>query len=372
MKDYHGLIFAYNVYPELRELVSVRTAASLPFCGRYRLIDLALSSMRNAGILDVGVIMQRDYQSLLDHIGSGKSWDMSRRTGGLRILPPFGLPEYHTGNYTGTIEALNSVDAYIRDIPQKHIVLMLGNLCANVDLEAAMRQHTSSGADITAICADHPTPGTFHRFVVGEDGWVEKMLLYRRGEGEGEGLPTLEGYIIHKDMLLDLMDKCKAAHLYNFHRDALPMFFEQGGKMDVYVHHGYAQIICTVDEFYNANLDMLKAENRRQIFPAERPVRTKVHEEVSSYYSDSAVTRRSLIADNCIVEGQVEDSIIFSGARIAPGAKLKGCVVMRGCEVAEGVELENVIADKHCSFSKGVKLTGSPKLPMVVPKNSQI
>ena len=116
MKDFHGIIFAYNTFPELRELVKSRTAASLPFCGRYRLIDFPLSSMRNAGILDVGVIVQRDYQSLLDHIGSGKPWDMSRRDNGLRMLPPFGLPEYHKGNYTGTMEALNAVSTYIKDI----------------------------------------------------------------------------------------------------------------------------------------------------------------------------------------------------------------------------------------------------------------
>ena len=370
MRDYHGLIFAYNVYPALRELVSVRTAASLPFCGRYRLIDLALSSMRNAGILDVGVVMQRDYQSLLDHIGSGKAWDMSRRTGGLRMLPPFGLPEYHTGNYNGTIEALNSVAPYIRDLNANHIVLLLGNLCANVDLTKAIRQHNSSGADITAICADHDNASVQHRFVVGEDGLVERMLLYR--QGGGEGLPTLEGYIIHKDLLLDLMDRCKAQHLYNFHQDALPMFFADGGKMDVYVHQGYSRLVCNVEDFYAVNLDMLDPEKRRQVFPADRPVRTKAHEEVSAYYSDTAVSRRSLVADNCIIEGEIEDSIIFSGARVAPGAKLKGCVVMRGCTIGEGVELENVIADKHCSFSAGVKLTGSPKLPMVVPKNSKI
>lgn len=108
MSDFHGIIFAYGSVNELGELVKTRTAASLPFCGRYRLIDFALSSMMNAGIHDVGVIMQRDYQSLLDHIGSGKDWDMGRRIGGLRMLPPFGLPEYHRGDYTGTIEALNA------------------------------------------------------------------------------------------------------------------------------------------------------------------------------------------------------------------------------------------------------------------------
>ena len=121
MNNYHGIIFAYKSYPELRELVSERTAASLPICSRYRLIDFALSSLRNAGIVDVGVIMQRDYQSLLDHLGSGKPWDMSRRTGGLRMLPPFGLPEHHRGDYSGTIEALNAVSSYIEDIPKKYI-----------------------------------------------------------------------------------------------------------------------------------------------------------------------------------------------------------------------------------------------------------
>ena len=370
MRDFHGIIFAYNANPELRELVSVRTAASLPFCGRYRLIDLALSSMKNAGILDVGVIMQRDYQSLLDHIGSGKAWDMSRRTGGLRMLPPFGLPEFHTGNYNGTMEALNGVASYIRDISQNHVVLMLGNLCSNVDLTKAIKQHLHSGADITAICADHETSGFHHRFVVGEDGYVERMLLERH-EG-GEGLPTLEGYIIHKDLLLDLMDKCRANHLYNFHQHALPLFFEAGGKMDVYVHPGYAQIIRTVDDFYTANMDMLCTEKRRQIFPAARPVRAKAHEEVSSYYSDTAVSRRSLVADDCIIEGEIENCIVFPGARIGAGAKLKNCILMRGCTVGEGVELENVIVDKHSTFSSGVKLTGSPKLPTVVPKNSEI
>ena len=175
MRNYHGIIFAYQTTPELRELVSARSAASLPFCGRYRLIDFPLSSLRNAGILDCGVIMQRNYQSLLDHLGSGKAWDMSRANGGLRMLPPFGLPEYHTGNYVGTIEALNAVSTYVRDIPQKHVVLMLGSMVANIDLDAAIKKHESSDAEITAICGEKTPMGTHHRFVVGPDGYVRRI-----------------------------------------------------------------------------------------------------------------------------------------------------------------------------------------------------
>ena len=370
MKDFHGIIFAYSAAPELRELVGVRTAASLPFCGRYRLIDFALSSMRNAGILDVGVIMQRDYQSLLDHIGSGKAWDMSRRNGGLRMLPPFGLPEYHRGNYAGTIEALNAVGSYVRDIPQKHLVLLLGNLCANIDLTQVMEQHKHSGAEITAICADHTPAQSHHRYVVGEDGFVTQVYFDRTDDGEG--LPSLEGYVINKDTLLKMMDDCRAKNLYRFHKDAVAAFLAEGGRMATYIHPGYAVAVRSVEAYYKASMDMLKPECRRQIFPVDRPVRTKIHEEVSTYYGETAVSRNSLVADNCMIEGSIENCIVFSGARIERGAKLRNCIVMRGGIVGEGAELDCVIADKYCSFSAGTVLTGNAKLPMVVPKGSRI
>ena len=370
MKDFHGIIFAYHASPELRELVSVRTAASLPFCGRYRLIDFALSSMMNAGLRDVGVIMQRDYQSLLDHIGSGKAWDMSRKDGGLRILPPFGLPELHTGNYSGTMEALNAVGEYIRDIPQKHIILLLGNLCANIDLTKAKLHHLRSGAPITAICADHTPDGLHHRYVVGEDGYVKTVLFDRTGEGEG--LPSLEGYIIDKDLLLSLMDRCKALNLYRFHKDGLSLYLNEGGKMSVFVHEGYASVIRTVNAYYQANRDMLCSAKRSQLFPADRPVRTKNHEGVSTYYGVDAVSRRSLVADNCIIEGEIENCIVFSGVRIGKGAKVKDSILMRRCVVGDNCELSHVISDKACTYSAGTVLTGNERLPIVVPKGSAV
>ncbi len=370
MRNYHGIIFAYQATPQLRELVSARSAASLPFCGRYRLIDFPLSSLRNAGILDCGVIMQRNYQSLLDHISSGKAWDMSRKYGGLRMLPPFGLPGYHTGNYVGTMEALNAVSTYIRDIPQKHVVLMLGSMVANIDLDAAIRAHNSQESDITAICGDQCPMGTHHRFIVGSDGYVRRIDLDR--SQDGEGLAGLEAFIIHKKTLLELMDRCAANNLYAFHKDALNLFLSAGGKMNVYVHHGYANSIDNVDEYYRTNMDMLDPVKRHDVFPPERPVRTKVHEDVSTYYGERSMASRSLVADNCVIEGQLEDCIVFSGVRVAKGAKLKGCILMRGCEVGEDVELSYVIADKDTSFSEGTVLRGNPKLPTVVPKGASI
>lgn len=370
MKDFHGIIFAYNTFPELLELVKLRTAASLPFCGRYRLIDFPLSSMRNAGIFDVGVIVQRDYQSLLDHIGSGKPWDMSRRDAGLRMLPPFGLPEYHKGNYTGTIEALNAVSTYIENITSKYIVLMLGNMYANIDLYEPMQQHVRSGAEITAICAAHCVDGCRLRYVTGSDGRVGQMLIEPRDESRG--VASLEAYIINRDTLLSLMQSCREQNLYRFHKDALSRYLNEGGRMDVYMHEGYSSIIRTVDSYYRANMDMLDSVNRRELFPASRPVRTKFREEVSTYYGEHSSSRNCLVADNCIIEGNIENCIVFSGARIGKGAKLRNCIIMRRCTVGPWSELNYVIADKGVVFSAGTTLTGSDKLPTVVPKGTEI
>ena len=364
----HGIIFAYSASPDMGELVRQRTLSSLPFGGRYRLIDFSLSSMMNAGIRDVGVIMQRDYQSLLDHLGSGKSWDMSRKSGGLRILPPFGLPEYHKGNYTGTIEALTAVSTYIRSVKQENIVLFLGNLCANVDLSAALDAHIRSGRGVTAICSDRNPADTHYRFVADESGTVTKAVF----SGDGEGVASLECYVIRKDVLVEMIDRCRAENLYRFHKDALAGYLAAGGTMGVYVHRGYVSLCRTISSYYEANMALLDSANRRDLFPADRPVRTRSVEGVSTYYGEEAFSRNSLVADNCIIDGSIENCIVFSGARISKGAKLTNCIIMRGCTVGAGAELNHVIADKFSAFGDGITLIGSPNLPIVVPKNSVI
>lgn len=370
MNNYRGVIFAYKSYPELRELVNRRTAASLPIFGRYRLIDFSLSSLRNAGIVNVGVVMQRDYQSLLDHVGSGKPWDMSRREDGLRLLPPFGLPNYHTGNYSGTIEALNSVVSYIKECPEKYIVLMLGNLCANINLKEVCRMHERSDAEITAICATYVPDVLHHRYIVGDDGYVMEVLFDR--EGNGEGIPSLECYVINKDTLLRLMDRCRSLDLHRFHQDAISMFLREGGKMRTYVHRTYARIIKDVDGYYAANMDMLSSVNRTALFPASRPVRTKNAEGVSTYYGEGSRSINSLVADNCIIEGDIENCILFPGVRVGKDAVLRNCIIMKDTHIGAGCRLDYVITDKKVTLSSGLTLTGSPKLPVVVPKESDL
>ena len=370
MNNYHGIIFAYKSYPELRELVSERTAASLPICSRYRLIDFALSSLRNAGIVDVGVIMQRDYQSLLDHLGSGKPWDMSRRTGGLRMLPPFGLPLHHKGDYSGTIEALNSVSSYIEDIPKKYIILMIGNLCANINLREVCRVHEESDNEITAVCANYEPDVLHNRYIVGDDGYVMQVLFDR--SGPAQGIPSLECYVINKDTLLRLMDRCRAQDKYRWHQDAISMFLREGGKMGTYIHRTYARIIKDVDGYYAANMDLLHPVNRAALFPPSRPVRTKLESGVSTFYSDEACSKNSLVADNCSIEGSLENCVVFTGVKIGKGAALKNCIIMKDSVIGDGAKLDFVIADKNVTFAPQTVITGNEKLPIVVPKGASV
>ncbi len=370
MNNYQGIIFAYKSYPELRELVKERTAASLPICSRYRLIDFSLSSLRNAGIVDVGVIMQRDYQSLLDHLGAGKPWDMSRRTGGLRMLPPFGLPAHHRGDYAGTIEALNSVSSYIEDSPKKYFVLMIGNLCANINLREVCRVHEQSDAEITAVCANYEPDVQHNRYIVGDDGYVMQVLFDR--DGPSQGIPSLECYIINKDTLVRLMDRCRALDKYRWHQDAISMFLREGGKMNTYVHRTYARIIKDVNGYYAANMDLLQAGNRNSLFPQSRPVHTKLERGFSTFYSTDAVCRNSLIADNCIIEGTVENCIIFTGVKVGKGSVLRNCIIMKDGIVGDNSHLDYVISDKDAVFSPETTLTGTKNLPILVPKKAQV
>ena len=366
MINLHGLILADRSSRDLRELVMIRTSSSLPFAGRYRLIDFALSNLQNAGVRDVGVVMQRNYSSLLDHIGSGKEWDMSRKRGGLKLLPPF----TGSGEYEGIIDALENVRGYIEDIKQDYVAIMRGHLAASIDLADVMYRHVKSGADVTAVCSETTPEGSHHRFLVDEDGFVKEIMLRRTGPGEG--VATLEVYIMSKEVLLGIIERCDNALNHKFHRDGLGGLLAAGGKTAVYMHNDYAVHISSVNGYYKASMDMLDREKRNQLFPESRPVRTKGRSDVSTYYGDKSISRNSLVADGCIIEGQLENCVIFRGVRVGAGAVLKNCIIMQDTVISDGVELNYVISDKDAFISPDVTLSGSPRLPLVLPKGSKV
>ncbi|MBQ9411654.1 MAG: glucose-1-phosphate adenylyltransferase subunit GlgD [Oscillospiraceae bacterium] len=368
MKNVRGIIFAYHNYPELGDLGKYRTASALPFSARYRLIDFALSGMMNAGIYNVDVLMQFGYQSLLDHFSGGRPWNMVRHNGGLHPM----LAKVNAGVYGGDMEALATIYTHLRDyIKEEYIVMTRGDLCANVDVKRLLDEHVASGADMTALCTDRPLPGEHHCFIPDGDGFA-KDLLCRRNEAT-EGVRSLETYVVSRENLLKMVKWCAEGDRLHFHRDAmLHMMRDEGWRIKLQMHEGYARTVTSIQEYFDASKEMLDTQRIRDLFKDEREIATRARSDVSTYYSDTCKVRDSLVADGCVIEGDIDHCLISSGVRIAPGAKLRNCVVMNNTTIESGADLTNVILDKDVTVKTGVKLVASEKLPLVVPRNGVI
>ncbi len=371
MNNVHGIVYAHHSFPELKTLGAQRTGSALPYCGRYRLIDFTLSGMMHAGVRNVGVIMQRGYLSLIEHLAGGRSWNLERHTGGLHLLAPYGLSDASKGVYEGGIEALSATWSYLcDDIREEYVLLTRGDLCANIDMRALIDAHLQNGADITAVCTHAAVPGSRHSFVPGTDGNAAEMLSWQKGVGEG--LPSLETYVLRRDLLLDMIQWCRQHNRLHFHQDALTHAMEQGCRVALFEHVGYAVIVTDETDYFRANLDMLDADKRRSLFVPERRVLTRARSDVATYYSDSSCVKNSLVADGCRIEGRVENCVIFRGVTVKAGAELRDCVILNDAVIGENTRLHCVISDKNTVLSPYLELSGSEQLPLTIPKGSRI
>ena len=371
MNDLHGILFAYRSDANLGELTRPRNTCSLPFGGRYRLIDFMLSNCVNAGITDVGVVVHQSYQSLLDHLGSGKDWDLSRKHGGLRILPPFSYTELGHGEYRGSMEALAGVYDYLEDIRQDYVLLAWGDTAISLPVAEVFEQHLNSGADITVVCT--PTlkgAPQFSEYVeVSEEGRITDLSIHPTSAGKA--LESLEIYILSKRLLMDMVDYCSAHDVSNFSRGVLQPRMKSL-KMMPYVHKGYVGRFQSVGDYYQRSMDLLDPAVRADLFNPARPIRTKDQSNPSTYYGPNSVSRSSLVADGCQVEGEVENSILFRGVVVEKGAKVSNSVLMQGTVVRSGASLSYVIADKDVTVNEGRMLMGHATYPLAIAKGSVV
>lgn len=362
----HGILFAYRDNPHLRELTTHRTVASIPFGGRYRMIDFMLSNMVNAGIVDIGVVMQQKCQSLLDHLGSGKDWDLARKRGGLRVLPPFSA----THDFRGKMEALYGVYSYVTDIRQDYVLMADGDVACNIDLEAVFRAHIESGADITAVCSSQLTgdPKLSTYFKIGDDGRIADVL---DGPNTATGYESLKVYILSTQKLIELIDYCASHNLYSFTTDVL---IAMRNKLDIrpYFYDGYVARLTTVASYYARSMDLLRSEVEQDIFDPKHPIRTKDRSDPSTYCATDSHTVHSLVADGCIIEGTVEDCVIFRGVKVGKNAVVRNCVLMQDTVIEEGANIRHVITDKDVTIKAHRSLAGHGSYPLCIDKGSII
>ena len=371
MNDLHGILFAYRSDANLGELTRPRNTCSLPFGGRYRLIDFMLSNYVNAGITDVGIIVHESYQSLLDHLGSGKDWDLSRKHGGLRILPPFSYAEHGHGEYRGNMDALAGVSGYLNNIRQEYVIMAWGDTALNLPVAKVLEQHIATGADITMVCT--PTPHGAPRFSeyveVSADGRVTDLSVHPTAADKA--LESLEIYVLSKQLLLDMVDYCAAHDVFSFSRGVLQPRLKSL-KLMPYIHEGYVGRFQSVSDYFLRSMDLQDPAIRADLFNPMRPIRTKDQSNPSTYYGPEAVSNRSLVADGCYIEGEVVDSILSRGVIVEKGAKVSNSVLMQGTVVKAGASLSYVIADKNVTVNEGRMLMGHSTYPLAIAKGSVV
>ncbi len=371
IKDVFGLIYAGEENYNLRELVLKRSIAALPVGGRYRVIDFHLSNLVNSGIRNVGIITQKNYQSLMDHVGSGKEWDLSRKIDGLFILPPFDYAE-NTGIYRGISDAIKSNISYIHRAPQPYCLLTGASTVFTATYNTMFKRHIESQADITLLYSvqKNNEEAERHRelrLFTDENGWVTDMeyeFKYSRSDKI-----CMDVFMIHKSLLEYLIDRSIAHGHYDFIGDAI---LRNGNNLRILAveHTGYVGRLDSVNTFYDLNMDMLSEKVQKDLFYTGQPVYTKVKDEAPVKYSSHANVSNSLLANGCIIGGTVEDSMLFRGVRVAKGARVKGCILMQECEIGKNCVLENVIVDKDCRIREGRTLVGDASYPAIIRKGS--
>lgn len=366
-----GLVFANMHDTTLGDMTKNRTMGSVMFGGRYRLIDFPLSNMVNSGISEVGVITKSNYQSLLDHLGSAREWDLPRKKGGLYILPPFGNVE--STLYRGRIEALYGAMSFIKHSRAKYVILSDCDVVTNIDYKPIVAAHIESGADITAVAhtgvysSDDIKTSTV--FNVDADKNVTSVLI--NPDISGTCTTSLNVFVMSMDFLIETVNDAMARGNVSFERNILQEKCREL-KIKIYEYDNYFSKLNSPESYFKSNMALLEPENARKLFVPKRSIYTKVSDNAPVKYDLDSKVSNSLIADGCIIEGEVENSVLFRGVKVGKGAKVKNCILMQGTVVGDNAELSYLITDKNVSICENHILTSSPQYPMYVGKGASV
>ncbi len=366
-----GIILTSDNNMHLKDLTYSRSVAAVPFGGRYRCIDFILSSMVNSGITNVGVVAQKNYHSLMDHLGSGKEWDLHRKRDGLFILPPFVTKE-NTGLYRGSIDALKNISGYIRRSSQRYAIVSGSHIIFNTPFEDMLEQHFAKGADITLMYNENTAFDPEDQFKdlrlsMDATGRVLDMEYnpYRpKCPNQGMNVAVLE-----KTLLEYLVEEAIAHGRYHFHRDLL---MRNVGTLKIYGYRydGYVARLNSLNSYFRHNMDLLKPEVREDLFNPQHPIYTKVKDEVPARYGKNASAKNSMVADGCTIEGHVENSILFRGVSIGENSVVKDSIVLQGVQIQENCHLEHVVLDKSVIVKGGRNLIGLESFPIILRKGT--
>ncbi len=364
--DAMGLILADNNKISLGELSKPRALAAVPFGGRYRIIDYMLSDMVNSGIKSVGILTLNKYKSLMDHLGTGASWDLDRKTFGLHILPP-----YVNSEATGVEDAeeLAGILDYVRSNRSAYAIIANSNMILNTTFNDFVEKHEQSGADVSVMYNRDGTKYGIPNYIFDVDrkGYVKDMLF--NPQKTTSNRCSLGIIVLRRELLLDLIAEMIARGERSFGVHAITKKYDTL-RIRAHEYKGLVLRINNVQTYFNSSMMLLDDKVRADLFWKGMPIYTKVKDEAPALYSDSSTVSNSILSDGCRIMGSVTNSMLFRGVTISKNSKIHNCVIMQDVHVSENCELENVILDKNSVIRPGIKLVGHRDFPVVIGKGA--
>lgn len=372
MKNVMGLVFA-NIYDSsLGQLTNKRTQASLPYGGRYRQIDFTLSNMSNAGIRHIGIITQYNYQSLMNHIGSGEEWDLELEENGLEFITPFSSG--HPGSFRGKLDAIESATDHLRYAHEDYVILADAAVLCAIDLEEVVRKHIESSRDITVVV----TRGIANSkkqldLAVNLDVNGEITDMAVDYAAPADYLASMGLFVMRRDFLMEKAAEAVAHSRYRLERELiLKGWTDAEFTVGAYEFHNVALFNESTDEYFRNNLALIDADTRKSLFREGLTIYTKVRDQVPCYYGEHSEIDNCIVADGCLLLGAAEHSVFFRGVRLSTGAFVKNCVVMANTEIGIGAHLEYCILDKDVKINAGVKLIGTAEHPVILNRGDVV
>ena len=364
-KNVLGIVYSNSFDASLDALTARRTMGSVPFGGRYRLIDFPLSNLVNCGVTKVGVIANSNFLSLMDHVGSGRPWDLSRKVDGLTMLPPFTPAAVDSNN---RIDSLNRIMEFISDAKQEYVLLMDSNFVCNMDCSKLFDFHSKKNADITIAYCNGAVPMLPNQAVldVNEDAKVTNIGIDVKISSDVNYSANI--ILIRKALLERLIGDAQSYAYTSFEKDILQ---KNVSTLNIYGYkiNEWNYTIDSMNTYFEANMELLKKDCRKELFKTDAPVFTKVRNDMPVVYGICSECKNSLIADGCQIEGTVKNSVIFRGARVAKGAVVENCILMQDAFVGEDVKLNCVVMDKNAVITPKKVLSGDKSYPLFVGKN---
>ena len=366
-----GILFANDV--KMGDFSHNRTMGSIPFGGRYRQIDFHLSNMAASGIRHIGIISRQNYQSLMNHIGSGEEWGLALEEGGLEFLTPYAMSTYHS--YRGKVEALYHAMPFLEYGPDDEYVIMADSaILYNIDLHSVLNAHIAAGKDITVVTKAGVADGKKQldlAIKLDKTGQITDMAVDYAASGDY--LASMDLFVLNKRLLRKAVQECMARNLHHMDRDLVLGVWQTGAlSVNVYTFPGLVLFNDSVEAYFGNSLALLEQRTRHDLFYYNHPVYTKVRDRVPSYYGEDSAIENCIVSDGCLLYGNAKNCVLFRQVTLSAGAEIQHCIVMNDTVIGADCHLEYVIFDKDVTVRPGTCLVGTPTKPIIIKRGETV